>query len=105
MKQLGQLQENMGDLFDRHNINVLVIFREESEGQEGLKKVVENTKTTFTLALDENAEQTKRYSVGERVHDSYIISSDGRIRAILNGTRYDRAEAEEFRKVFDNLKR
>jgi hypothetical protein len=82
---------------------VLVIFREESEGQAGLRKVVQQTQTDFSLALDANAEQTKGYSPGHMVHDSYIIDTEGVIRAILAGTRYDRAQAEEFAKALHDL--
>ncbi len=104
MAQLVQLQDSVSDLIKKHNANVLVVFREESEGQEGLKKVVEQTKTEFTLALDSNAEETKRYSPGKMVHDGYIIDSEGVIRAVLAGTRYDRAQADEFAKVLNELK-
>ncbi len=103
MAQLVQLQENVGDLIKKHNTNVLVVFREESEGQEGLKKVVEQTKTEFMLALDTNAEETKRYSPGKMDHDSYIIDSEGVIRAILAGTRYDRAQPDEFAKALTDM--
>ena len=104
MAQLVQLQEKIGDLLKKHNATVLVVFREESEGQKGLRKVIEQTKTEFTLALDTNAEQTKRYSPGHMVHDSYIIDSEGLIRAILSGTRYDRAQADEFIAALSGLK-
>lgn len=103
MAQLVQLQENVGDLFKKHNANVVLVFREESEGQEGLRKVVEQTKTEFTLALDTDAEQTQRYSPGDRVHDGYIIDSAGMIRAILAGMRHDRAQADEFAKALNDL--
>ena len=103
MAQLVQLQENLGALVKKHNANVLVVFREESEGQEGLKKVLEQTKTEFTLALDSNAEETKRYSPGKMVHDSYIIDSEGVIRAILAGTRYDRAQSDEFARALTDM--
>ncbi len=103
MAQLVQLQENVSDQIKQHNANVLVVFREESEGQEGLKKVVEQTKTEFTLALDTNAEATQRYSPGKMVHDSYIIDSEGVIRAILAGTRYDRAQPDEFAKALTDM--
>lgn len=102
MAQLVQLQESKDDLFDKHNAKVLVIFREESEGQEGLKKVIAKTNTEFTLALDLNAEATNRYSPGKMVHDSYIIDSDGVIRAILAGKRYDRAQSGEFAKALND---
>ncbi len=103
MAQLVQLQENVSDLAKKHNANVLVVFREESEGQEGLKKVVEQTKTEFTLALDTNAKETKRYSPGKMIHDSYIIDSEGVIRVILAGSRYDRAQPDEFAKALTDV--
>ena len=96
MAQLVQLQTEVGDLFEEHRANVIVVFREESEGQDGLNKVVAKTGTRFTLALDTDAKQTKRYSPGNQVHDSYVIDSKGVIRAILKGSRYDRAQADEF---------
>ena len=103
MAQLVQLQENSKDIVERHDAHVIVVFREEAEGQAGLKKVVEQTKTEFTLALDTDAKQTKPYSSGERVHDSYIIDSQGVIRAILAATRYDRAQSDEFAEALDGL--
>ena len=103
MEQLVQLQNNLGEQLKEHNANVIVVFREESEGQAGLQKVVEKTKTPFTLALDTDAVQTSRYSPGDRVHDSYIIDSDGVIRTILAGTRYDRAQSDEFAEALKDL--
>jgi hypothetical protein len=55
------------------------------------------------LALDLGAKQTGRYSQGDQVHDSYIIDSDGVIRAILAATRYDRAESDEFATAMKSL--
>jgi hypothetical protein len=103
MAQLVQLRDELTESLAKHNANVLVVFREEAEGQEGLKKVVENTKTTFTLALDTPAQQTSRYSPGKRNHDSYIIDPNGVIRSVLEGTRYDRALADEFVTTLDLL--
>ena len=105
MAQLVQLQENLTDLLAEYRANVIVVFREEAEGQDGLRKVVEQTKTEFTLALDTNAVQTSRYSQGNQVHDSYIIDSDGMIRAILAGKRHDRAQAEEFAEALKELRK
>lgn len=96
MKQLVQLQKQLSDEIAQYNVNVLVIFREEDKGQEGLLKVVEQTQTQFTLALDWGARQTQSYSPGQKVHDSYLIGNDGVILAILPGKRYDRAQATEF---------
>lgn len=103
MRQLVQLQERAGDLFKEFNVRVIVVFREESEGQRGLQKVAKQTGTEFTLALDANAAQTSLYSPGERTHDSYLIDSEGVIRAILAGTRYDRAQADEFAEALHSI--
>ena len=103
MAQLVQLRDELTESIEKHNANVLVIFREEKEGQKGLKKVVEKTKTTFTLALDTPSEQTSSYSPGERKHDSYIIDTGGVIRYVLEGKRYDRAQADEFMTSLDEL--
>ena len=103
MGQLVQLQDKLVDSIKTNHASVIVVFREESEGQEGLKKVVQKTKTPFTLALDTNAVQTKRYSPGKMVHDSYIIDADGIIRAILPGTRYDRAQADGFAQALADM--
>lgn len=103
MAQLVQLQTELGDLFEERDVNVLVIFREESDGQDGLEKVFAQTETPFTLALDTDAVNTKIYSPGHRVHDSYLIDGGGVVRAILKGTRYDRAQAEEFANALREL--
>lgn len=104
MAQLVQLQEQLGELIEQLDANVIVVFREEAEGQDGLRKVVDQTQTEFTLALDSDAAQTNRYSPGGRVHDSYIIDSAGVIRAILAGKRHDRAQADEFAQALNELK-
>lgn len=103
MQQLGELHKNAGELLKKHQANVVVVFREEAEGQEGLKRVVASTKTQFTLALDTPADKTKRYSPGEQVHDSYVIDADGIIRGIIAGKRYDRATSEEFAEILESL--
>ena len=96
MRQLVQLQNRMGDQLLLYGAQVLVVFREESEGQDGLQKVANRIDADFTLAIDFNAQNTYRYSPGERRHDSYIVDARGVIRAILPGTRYDRAQWDEF---------
>lgn len=96
MKQLVQLQTELQDLLKENDGQVLVVFREEAEGQDGLRRVVDQTGTDFTLSLDDNAEATADYSRGRMVHDSYVIRADGILHAILPGKRYDRAQASEF---------
>jgi hypothetical protein len=103
MKQLVQLQESLGDAIEDQSVNVLVIFREESEGQDGLEKVTKLIKGEYTLALDMNAQQTKLYSPGKLIHDSYIIDNNGVILSILVGTRYNRAQAHEFEEALHDI--
>ncbi len=103
MAQLVQLQNELSEDLRSHHANVLVIFREEREGQEGLKKVINKTGTTFSLALDTPATQTARYSPGRQVHDSYIIDAEGVIQSILPGTRYNRAQAKDFKAALNKI--
>ena len=103
MAQLVQLQEKLAESIEKHQATVLVIFREEEEGQEGLEKVVEQTNTTYTLALDTPADQTKAYSPGKMNHASYIIDSNGVIQSVLEGTRYERAEVDAFVDALEKL--
>ncbi len=103
MVQLVQLQKNASTEFEAHDIKVLVVFREEKDGQKGLQKVVAATSTKFDLALDPGATETTLYSPGKQDHGSYIIGSTGVILAILEGTTSDRAQPEEFIAALDEL--
>ena len=51
MQQLVELQRH-AETFQRLNTEVVFVFREESLGVDGLKKMKVKHKTTFTLALD-----------------------------------------------------
>ena len=103
MKQLVQLRDELSETMKKCKANVMVIFREEESGQEGLKKVVEKTKVNFLLALDTPVKETSSYSPGERIHDSYIIDKSGIIKSILKGTRYERAKALEFKVELEKI--
>ena len=75
MKQLVQLREKMAGILTESESNIVVIFREEQDGQRGLRKVADKTQVSFALALDTPTRQTSGYSQGNRVHDSYIIDT------------------------------
>ncbi len=77
------------------NTEVICIFREEKEGVSGLKKVLANTKTPFTLAIDKDKNSTKAYSTKQRTFDNFVIDAAGNIKAIIPGTLKDRATADE----------
>jgi peroxiredoxin len=98
MQQLVQLQQH-ADEFKSLNLEMLFVFREESEGVEGLKKIKEKHKTTYRLSLDLDKKNSQAYSPKDRTFDNYVIDSKGIIRGIIDGTLRDRATAEELIKV------
>jgi peroxiredoxin len=102
MRQLVQLQKH-ADEFENLNAEMLVVFREESEGVDGLKKIKEKHNTTFRLALDFNKKSSKAYSPEEMSFDNFVIDSSGRVRGIIDGTLRDRATAEELIKILREI--
>lgn len=84
---------------------MICIFREEKEGVEGLKKVLANTKTPFTLAIDKDKKSTKAYSTKQRTFDNFVISKSGDVKAIIPGTLRDRATAEELIKELKEIEK
>jgi len=89
MQQLGQLQK-LSDEIDNANARVLVVFREEQDGQEGLQEVREHVTADFALTLDLHAEQTKAYGMGPPTFETFLIDPEGVIRVILSGSTYNR---------------
>ena len=74
MNQLGELGKNK-DKFKEAGAEVIAVFREEKQGEDGLKKIKEKTKTTFTLGLDNGKEKTAMYSGGRREFTGYVIDT------------------------------
>lgn len=64
------------------------MFREEKDGQDGLKKSFERTRAEFPLLLDTPPEETKSYS--QAGFHTYIIGPDGIVHADLPGTKMKR---------------
>ena len=98
MKQLVELG-NKAEEFKKSKTEVIAVFREESKGEDGLKAIKEKTRTTFTLALDNDKKQTARYSGGKGEFTGYVISPKGKITKIIKGDLRTRAKSDELLKA------
>jgi peroxiredoxin len=102
MRQLVQLQQHAEE-FKKLNAEMLFVFREESEGIEGLEKIKKNQKTTYRLSVDLDKKSSKAYSPKRMTFDNYVVDSKGIVRGIIDGTLRDRATAEELMKVLKEI--
>lgn len=102
MRQLVQLKEH-ADEFKALNAELLFVFREESEGTDGLKRIKEQHDPPFLLTVDLNKKQTGVYSSENMTFDNYVIDSNGVVRGIVDGTLRDRAKAEELIKILKEI--
>jgi peroxiredoxin len=102
MRQLVQLQEYAKD-FKALNAEMLFVFREESEGVEGLEKIKKKQKTTYRLSVDLDKKSSKVYSPKRMTFDNFVVDSNGIVRGIIDGTLRDRATAEELMKVLKEI--
>ena len=103
MKQLVQLQKRAED-FKALNAEMLFVYREESEGVEGLKKIKDKQKTTYRLSVDLNKKASGAYSPEANTYHNYVVDSNGIVRGIIEGTKSDRATAEELIEVLKQIK-
>lgn len=94
MAQLVQLQKHASK-FEELNAEVIVVFREEQSGTDGLQKIKAGTKTEFTLGLDLNKKSSAAYSAEKSAFDNYVIDTKGIVRSKLDGTKLRRATAEK----------
>ena len=94
MRQLVELGKN-ADKFKDAGAEVIAVFREEQKGEDGLKTIVKNTSTPFTLALDYGKKKTSRYSAGNREFTGYVINPKGVITKIFKGDLRNRANSTE----------
>ncbi len=83
MRQLGQLQKSYQQ-FRALGCEIVAVFREEKDGAEGLKKARGTTHAEFPFLMDLDAEHTGAYS--QNGFATYIVGSDGKILAELDGT-------------------
>ncbi|MCP4787176.1 MAG: redoxin domain-containing protein [Fuerstiella sp.] len=102
MRQLVQLQKQ-ADEFKALNTEMIFVFREEKSGVDGLKKIMDGTKTDFTLTLDLDKQSTNVYSTKEMTFDNFVIDRKGIVQAIIDGTLRDRATADELLKVLRKI--
>lgn len=85
------------------NTELIFVYREESEGVAGLKKIQSKVDTDYHLCLDANKESAKTYSPKRGTFDNYVIDSRGIVRGIVDGTLRDRAKAEELMKILRKI--
>jgi len=100
MAQLVQLQKH-ASAFKELKTEVIVVFREEQSGSDGLQKIKAKTKTTFTLAVDLDKKSSSQYSSEKSAFNNYVIDKTGVVRDKIDGTKFRRASAE---KLIESLK-
>jgi len=91
MAQLNDLQAHY-DRIQGENAEVLIVFREEATGIEGLKKIRMMTSATMPLALDLGGESTAPYS--QEGFPTYLIDEQGLVIKVFSGTKEKRPSAE-----------
>lgn len=102
MGQLVKLQER-ADEFRALDTEVIVVFREERDGIEGLKKTREKTKTTFRLGLDLNKDATAVWSSKQGQFANYVVDRHGIVRGMVDGDLRDRATADELLQILKTV--
>lgn len=86
--------QTQADAFKALNTELIFIFREEKEGPDGLKKIKDRSKTSYTLAVDLNKASTRVYSTKKMTFDNFVINKNGKVHAVIPGTLKDRATAD-----------
>ncbi|MEM7316875.1 MAG: redoxin domain-containing protein [Planctomycetota bacterium] len=87
MRQLGQLQKSYAE-FNKMDTEIVAVFREEADGVEGLQKSISKTRATYPMLLDLKKQRTAAYS--DTGFATYIVDKQGKIAAILPGTKRQR---------------
>jgi len=91
MGQLKDLQKHYAEI-TKAGGEVIVVFREERDGVEGLEKSQKAANAEFPLLLDLGAKATPDYSTTG--YTTYIIDKEGKVKKILAGTKPKRPKAE-----------
>jgi len=91
MRQLAQLAGAAEELAEA-NAEVVVVFRENEDGAEGLAKADKVAKGNFTLLNDPGAKATPNYST--EGFSTYIIDGEGKVQAQLSGSLKERPVSE-----------
>jgi peroxiredoxin len=92
MGQLKDLSNHYEDI-SKAGGEVIVVFREEKDGPEGLKKSQKTASAEFPLLLDLGAKETADYSTTG--FTTYIIGKDGTVETILAGKKTKRPSAHD----------
>jgi len=93
LKQLIELRRNAAK-FEKANAQIVVVFRDESKGIDGLKKMKARSKVDFVFALDNDKAKTPFYSPGKLEFSSYVIDNHGTIQGIVKGDKKNRAKSQ-----------
>lgn len=91
MRQLAQLSGAAEQLADA-DAQVVVVFRENEDGAEGLAKAAKVAGGNFTLLNDPGAKATPGYS--SEGFSTYIIDAEGKLQAQLPGSLKERPISE-----------
>lgn len=91
MGQLKDLSKHYDGIVEAGG-EVIVVFREERDGVEGLKKSQKTGSAEFPLLLDLGAKETEGYSTTG--FTTYIVDKEGKIETILSGKKTKRPSAE-----------
>jgi peroxiredoxin len=102
MRQLVELTK-YADQFKGLNTALLFVFREESEGVEGLKKIKEKHDPPYRLMLDFEKKSSRAYSPEKMTFDNYVVDSSGKVRGIVDGNLRERATAQELLKLLRQI--
>jgi len=92
---MGQtkLLQKAYDEIQEAGAEVVVVYREEKDGVEGLKQIREITGAKFPLLLDLNNKQTGEYS--KTGYTTYVIDSDGKVTDIIDGIKTQRPTVKQ----------
>ena len=93
LKQLLELRRNVEKL-KAANARVVVVFREEAKGIDGLKLMKKRAKVDFTFAIDNRKQQTAAYSPGDKEYSTYVIDKSGTIKGYIKGDTRNRAKSQ-----------
>lgn len=102
MRQLVELKEHALE-FKNLNAELVFVYREESEGVDGLKKIKDKHDPPFRLALDYEKKSSKAYSPESMTFDNYVVDSKQVVQGIVSGTLRERAKPQELIEMLKGL--
>ena len=93
LKQLIELRRN-ANKFEEANAQIVVVFRDDSKGIDGLRMIKSRSKVDFVLALDNEKIETPNYSPGKMEFSSYVINACGVVQGFVKGDKTNRAKSQ-----------